>query len=66
MPVEAADDDERAADAEVAIEIDNAGDGEMRLVVARGPGEMRIAQQDRAPGLRPVRRQRPRVRSVFL
>jgi hypothetical protein len=61
--IEATDDHERAADAEVAVEVDNTGHSEVRLVVAGAPGEVRIAQQDRTAGFRSTRRECPGVRT---
>ena len=53
--VEAAVEIERIADPEVAVEIDDAGDGDVGLVVAGPPVEVGIPKQDRvaaggAPG----------------
>ena len=64
IPVEAADDDERTADAEIAVEVDDARHRQVRLVVAGRPRQMRISEQDRMARLRPARRERPRVRPV--
>ena len=60
--VEAANHRERATNAEVAVEIEDPGNRQVRLVVAGVPVEVRIAQQDRLARLRAARSQCPGVR----
>ena len=62
--VESADDGERAADPEVAVEIDDALHGHMRFVIPRGPLQMRITKQYRLPRLSPARCECPCIRTV--
>ena len=65
VAIEAADDAERPADAEVAVEVEHARHGDVRLVVAGVPVEVRIAQEDRLAGLGAARRERPRVGALL-
>ncbi len=63
MFVEAAHRRERASGAEVAVEIDDARHGELRLVIPSIPGQMRVAHQDGIAGRGSRRCKRPRVRA---
>src|SRR5690606_26148632 len=63
--VEAAHNPERAADPEVAVEVQLARDRDVRLVVPGRPGEVGVPHQDRPPGPGPARPERPDVRPVI-
>src|SRR2546423_14008907 len=62
--IESADDRERAADAEIAVEIELVGNDDVGFVVAGGPGEMRIAEENGVTRRGTTRRECPCVGAV--
>ena len=63
VTIEPADGTKGPAHPEVAVEVQRSRHGHVGLVVAGAPGEVRVADQDGAPGGGTLRRQRPGVRS---
>src|SRR5688500_17358454 len=64
MPVEAANNRERSTDPEIAVKIDHAGNGHVRLIISGGPGQVGIAKQDRLAWFWAAGGERPRVRTL--
>src|SRR3982751_1819708 len=64
VAVETADHRKRPTDPKIAVKIDYARYRHVSFVVARGPREVRISQEDRLAGLRPARRKCPRIGTV--